>query len=69
MQQTSYPRIYVPMNVKQSNELSNIVMQQTSNPWIYVPTNQEYFVDNLRTLAPTNKSTSDSTVHVHALNR
>ena len=54
-----YPRIYVPMNVGEGNELSCIVMLQTSYPRNYVATNQQDF-DNPRTLAPTSKN--DSTV-------
>ena len=39
-----------------------LVMQQTSYPRNYVPTNQQN-IDNLRTLAPTNKH--DSTVIIN----
>ena len=50
----SYPRIYTPKNVQQSNELSYIVMQQTSYSRNNVLTNQHYFENPWR-LAPTNK--------------
>ena len=47
------------MNIKQSKELSRIVMQQTGYSQDYVPRNQQ-LLDNSQTLALTNKK--DSTV-------
>ena len=53
-----YPPIYIPMKVKQSNELScNVMQQQTSHPRNHVPTNQQNF-DNRWTLALMNKKNS-----------
>ena len=57
-----FPRIYVPTNISECNELSRIVMQQTSYPRNGIPANQQS-VDNSRTLDPTNWN--DSTVHVY----
>ena len=60
----TYPQIYVPMNVLQSNELSCIVKQQTGYPQNYVPTNQQH-LDNPGTLALKNKNDSTVVGSVH----
>ena len=54
-----YPRICVPMNFKQSIELSCIVMHQISYPRNNVPMDQQNF-DNPQTLTPTNTLSSNS---------
>ena len=54
-----YPRICVPMNFKQSIELSCIVMHQTSYPRNNVSMDQQNF-DNPQTLTPANTLSSNS---------
>ena len=52
-----HPRMYVPTNYWQYNELFCIVMQQTSYPQINAISIQQNF-ENPRTLVPTNRNDS-----------